>query len=118
MDFRDLIQEAEHRCLSLDDVAVFCANSAQPLETTLDNCALELAKSYAAGHVSFNAGDNLANVLFAYAADHGLIPDLMFSIYLAFDAGEFFPDKVRSPSPEERFTRPQINEILKRYAAV
>ena len=118
MNFRDLMREAEHRCLFIDDVAIFCTDSAQPLETTLDYCALELAKAYAAGNVSFDAGDNLANVLFAFAADRGSIPDLMFSVYLAFDAGEFYPDEVRSPSPEERFTRSQISEILKKYADV
>jgi hypothetical protein len=89
MDHYDRIQEAEHRCFSLDDVVVCYANSAQSLKATLDNCALELAKGYVAGHVSFNASDKL--VLFAYAADHDSIPDFMFSIYLAFDAGEFFP---------------------------
>ena len=118
VDFRDLIRESEHRCLSLDDIAAFCANSALPLEATLDSCALELAEAHAAGAVSFEAGDNFANLLFAFAANQGSIPDLMFSVYLAFDAGEFFPDELRTPSPEERFTRPQRAEILRRNGAV
>lgn len=118
MDFRELMQEANIRCLVREDVAMFFQNSALPLEATLDRCALELAEAYAAGAVSFEAGDNLANLLFAVAADQGSIPDLMFSVYLAFDAGEFFPDELRSPSPEERFTRPQITEILRRNGAV
>jgi hypothetical protein len=65
--------------------------------------------------VGFEAGDNLANVLFGYAAQHVAIPDLLFSVFLAFDAGEFYPDDIHSPSPEERFTRPQIRVILEAY---
>jgi hypothetical protein len=118
MNFCDLMQEAERRCLFPEDIEAFCADSPLPLEATLDGCALELAKSYAAGNVSFDAGDNLANVLFAFAASRDSIPELMFSVYLAFDAGEFYPDEIRTPSPEERFTRPQISEILRKYAAV
>jgi hypothetical protein len=117
MNFHDLIKEAEHRCLSLEDVATFCKDSVQPLDDTLDTCALELAKAYVAGTISFDTGDNLANVLFAFGAQQESLPELMFSVYLAFDAGEFYPDEIRSPSPEERFTRPQITEIVARYAA-
>jgi hypothetical protein len=88
------------------------------LPAGLDCCALELAQTYATGKVSFDAADNLANILFAFAAQRDSIPDLMMSIFLAFDAGEFYPDDIRSPSPEERFTRPQINEILRKHVNV
>jgi hypothetical protein len=54
--------------------------------------------------VSYDAGDNLANVLFAYAVQNVAIPDVLFSVFRAFDAGEFYPDEIRYPSPEERFT--------------
>ncbi len=99
MDFSALLQEAENRCLLLEDVAMFCANSAQPLESTLNNCALALAKAYSAGNASFDACDNLANVLFAFAADHGSIPDIMFSVYLAL---------MRASSTLMRFVLPHL----------
>lgn len=112
MEFLDLIREAATRQLSLAEIALYCEVSAEPTAQRLENCALELAREYAAGNVNYEAGDNLANVLFAYAAQNVAIPSVLFSIFQAFDAGEFYPDEIRSPSPEERFTRPQINAIL------
>jgi hypothetical protein len=115
MEFQDLINEAENRRLSLKDIAAFCSASKLPAEARLESCALVLARAYASGSVDFAIGDDLANVLFGYAAQHTAIPDLLFSVFLAFDAGEFYPDDIRSPSPEERFTRPRIRDILEAY---
>lgn len=115
MEFVDLIQEAAKRQLSLADIALYCELFAVSTAQRLENCAIELARGYAAGSVSYEAADNLANVLFAYAAQNVAIPAVLFSVFQAFDAGEFYPDEIRSPSPEERFTRPQINAILKDY---
>jgi hypothetical protein len=115
MEFPELIREAATRQLSLTDVALYCDVARQPMTQRLETCALELARGYASGAVSYEAGDNLANVLFGFAAEHVAIPDLLFSVFQAFDAGEFYPDEIRSPSPEERFTRPQINTILAAY---
>lgn len=111
MEFLDLIREVATRQLSLTDVELYCETSAVPTAQRLENCALELAREYASGRVSYEAGDNLANALFAYAAQNGALPDVLFSVFQAFDAGEFYSDDIRSPSPEERFTRPQINAI-------
>ncbi|WP_070249369.1 hypothetical protein [Duganella phyllosphaerae] len=115
MEFQELVQEAAKRMLTLDDIALYCAASKLPMGERLDGCALELARQYAAGRVDFEAGDNLVNVLFGFASQHVEIPDLLFAVFLAFDAGEFYPDEIRSPSPEERFTRPQINAALAEY---
>lgn len=115
MEFQELIQEAAKRSLTLDDIALYCAASELPMIERLDGCALELARRYASGRVDFEVGDNLANVLFGFSAQHVAIPNLLFSVFLAFDAGEFYPDAIRSPSPEERFTRPQINAALAEY---
>jgi hypothetical protein len=112
MEFPDLIREAATRQLSLADIALYCEVSGLPTAQRLEACALELARGYASGSVSYEAGDNLANVLFGFAAQHMAIPDLLFSVFQAFDAGEFYPDEIRSPSPEDRFTRPQIDAIL------
>lgn len=115
MEFLDLIREAATRQLSLSDIALYCEVSSVPAAQRLENCALELARGYAAGSVSYEAGDNLANVLFAYAAQNVAVHAMLFSVFQAFDAGEFYPDEIRSPSPEERFTRLQINAILTAY---
>ncbi|WP_157178737.1 hypothetical protein [Herbaspirillum rubrisubalbicans] len=102
--------------MSLEDIGVFCALSDLPMDVRLNNCALELAKAYADGGVNFAVGDEVANVLFGYAAQQGAISDFLFDVFLAFDAGEFYPDSMtRSPSPEERFTRSGIATILKKY---
>lgn len=112
MEFLELIRESAKRQLSLADIALYCEVSGLPTAKRLETCALELARGYASGSVSYDAGDNLANVLFGFAAQHVVIPDLLFAVFQAFDAGEFYPDEIRAPSPEERFTRPQIKAIL------
>ena len=115
MEFVDLIREAAKRQLSLADIALYCDFSAVPTAQRLENCALELARGYADGSVSYEAGDNLANVLFAFSSQNVAIPAMLFSVFQAFYAGEFYPDEIRSHSPEERFTRSQINAILTDY---
>jgi len=52
------------------------------------------------------------NDVFAYASMKTIVPQFMFSVFQAFDAGEHCPDAIRVLSPEERFTRPLIAEIL------
>jgi hypothetical protein len=40
-------------------------------------------------------------------------PKLFWDVFLAFDAGEFFPNDDRSIDPVEAFTRPQIAKIVR-----
>jgi hypothetical protein len=57
-------------------------------------------------------------VLFGYACQNvaclpgTTLPAYMESVFLAFDAGEVYPNGIRDLSAEERFTRPMVAAIL------
>jgi hypothetical protein len=112
MKLSELLQTAGNQNPTLSDVEAYCAHSGLALSAALDAASRSVARQYAAGALGFRAGDAVMNTLFAYASTKGTIPDFMFSVFQAFDAGESYPDKIRDPTPEERFTRPQIAAIL------
>ena len=94
------------------DIDSYCAGSGLTLAGALDSIARAVARRYAAGTLRFTAADSVMNYVFAYGSTKAEIPAFMFSVFQAFDAGEFYPDAIRDPSPEERFTRPRITFIL------
>ncbi len=119
MTYDDLIERAKTGPVTVAQIDAFCAHASQSIGESLNACALKLARDYSARAVDFDTADVLANALFAFAASSGAsIPDLMFSIFLAFDAGEFYPDEIRDASPEDRFTRPEIERILAAHRAL
>ncbi|MCB9879082.1 MAG: hypothetical protein H6835_15915 [Planctomycetes bacterium] len=76
--------------------------------------AVRLARCCLAGELTFEAADAAANALYSWMLDDCVergFPEPAFSIFTAFDAGEF----VRDPAdgdPVERFTRPALRRIL------
>jgi hypothetical protein len=80
--------------------------------------ALEIAEKYQAGELSYTVCDGLVNDLWRAMLD-GLpksgasVPEPFYSIYLAFDAGEYFHTKDRSDDPVADHTDPQIADILR-----
>jgi hypothetical protein len=114
MTVDEIIVAARDRKLEPQDVDAFCVAFDLSLAASLDVVARAIATRYQAGTLDYSSGDDAMNTLFAYAATQATIPGFFFSVFQAFDAGEFYPDAVREPSPEERFTRPQIRAILGR----
>ena len=100
------------------DVDAMCASVGGEKAEALNSLALDRARRYSAGTVAYTVADAIINNIFAYCSSIIAIllgrtmPEPMFSVFLAFDAGEFSPDKILDPTPEERFTRPQIAAIL------
>jgi len=79
-----------------------------------------VAHEYHAGRLSFEDADCAMNHLFAFAFSnlpHGL-PEYAMDVFLAFDDGEFHhsgdSDDV---TPEDKYTRPQIQAIMDRELA-
>jgi hypothetical protein len=97
---------------SRQSIEVYHVASGLALGDALDAIARAVARRYAAGSLGFAVADTIMNDVFAYASMKTIVPPFMFSVFRAFDAGEFYPDAIRAPSPEERFTRPLIAEIL------
>jgi hypothetical protein len=112
MTLDDMLCAAEDRHLTLNEIAAYCAQSNASASNALDTASRVVARRYLDGNLSFGVGDVVMTSLFGYGAQNGVLPDLMHSVFLAFDAGEFYPDNIREPSPEERFTRAQVAKIL------
>jgi hypothetical protein len=75
--------------------------------------AANLAESFHVGRRSFDFCDAVANELFVYFIERGgdSRTDLYWPVFLAFDAGEFTRSG-EDDDPVERYTRPQIAEIV------
>jgi hypothetical protein len=72
-----------------------------------------VARHYANKDFSFDFADTVMNHLFAYVCRQETFPAVLWSIYLAFDRGEYYhPDEDHELHPSERYTRPMIAEIL------
>jgi hypothetical protein len=118
MSIDDLLRALTTRPLTVADIETYCAQSNLPLTVALDAAAKTVARRYLSGELTYTAGDMVMNLLFGFvcrrvvAEDGFEIPRFMNAVFLAFDAGEFYPDSIRSPTPEERFTRPQIEALL------
>jgi hypothetical protein len=78
-----------------------------------DQIALFLARGFQASELSFAFCDAVINDL------HGIItsadehrPEFFWSVYLAFDEGEYYHGNNREEDPVEVYTRPMISRVL------
>lgn len=118
MSLDELLNIARTRRPEAREIEAHCRARDESVSSTLDADARAVAVRYAAGEIDFNTGDSIMNAFFAYAVTQaereGGIPQDMFEVFRAFDAGEFYPDAIREPNPEERFTKPLVNAFLMR----
>jgi hypothetical protein len=79
-----------------------------------DDLAANLAKRYAAGEISFEEGDDIANQLWVLMIRRGGgWSHLLAEVYGAFDDGEW-SHFGKSDDPVREFTDPAITEIVSR----
>jgi len=91
--------------------------SCLPPETDLyefyNALALRIAKLFLEDSISFETADAAINHLNTIWLDDAIktdFPEPAYSVYLAFDAGEYSID---DNDPVERYTRPELNRLLK-----
>lgn len=79
--------------------------------------AMAVARLFIEGQRDFHYGDAVMNTLFSDMVDLSLnadMPEPAFSIYLAFDAGEYrHPGDGQDERPWEKWTRPALERILR-----
>lgn len=88
-----------------------CANTSE----LLDRLARHIAESYCAGNWSFEDADGAMNHLWAFLSFQKdcEIPPYFYSVYDAFDAGEYYHSgDSRDASPEQLYTKPLIAKIV------
>jgi len=113
-----LIQQAVAGKISRTDAESFC--TAEGIEIgQLYNCiGLVIAKRFDAGTISYHDGDTAMNSVFSMMVEDASrfgdgfeFSEPVFSIYCAFDSGEY--DHGDGEDPVERYTRPQIQGLIR-----
>jgi hypothetical protein len=84
-----------------------------------DVIALKLAQDFHSGQQPFWFCDDVINCLQGIIAQSGEeFTELFWDVFLAFDAGEFYPKGKPRKDPIETYTRPAITSILEKYKRV
>jgi len=116
--FEEIVAQTVRWNLSDEDVATFCEAEGLRREDLWNRVAVTIAKRFAAGTMSFDDADAAMNAIDAEMIEDALqvgngyvYPEPAFSIYEAFDAGEF--DRGDGVDPVENYTRPRLAEILR-----
>jgi hypothetical protein len=95
----------------IDDWAWRCGMSVGHF---LDECAIRLARCFAAGELSFDFCDAVVNDLYGVCVHKRLMnfPIEFWQVYEAFDAGEFHRSADQSDDPIAEHTIPMIWKFL------
>jgi hypothetical protein len=107
------------RCDSepLTDAAIAPFLVGKSREEFCDVFSRRIAQEYAADRMSFDTADAAMNRLFAFAylGDDDFLPAYSREVFEAFDEGEYrHSEDPPGSDPEQKYTRPQILEIVAR----
>lgn len=82
-----------------------------------DRIAIYLARGFYRSKLDFTFCDGIVNDVHAIitrADEHR--PELFWEVFLAFDAGEVYPNNDRSRDPVEVYTRPLIAKVVEKHS--
>jgi len=103
--------------LSNADIERWSADLAIPRLALYDLLALRLAHGFYQNEFPFSFCDCVVNDI------HGVItvadenrPDLFWSVFLAFDEGEYYHGNNRNEDPVAKYTRPLIAQIVEKHS--
>lgn len=113
MTLDDLIRKAVDESFDAAEVAAFCKEQAMTQAEFADVVSRSVATRYDSGELDFGFCDGVMNQLFGFAMKECEMPPYAFSVFLAFDEGEYYhPKDSRDTDPEQLYTRPAIAKIL------
>ena len=116
--WEDMIDKARHGPLDKTEVEAFCAREGITVTAFCDGLALRVAMGFAEGRLDYEYCDWVMNHLetLMVCQYDDVLPPLAFSIWEAFDEGEYVhPGDASEPQPEALYTRPRILEILAKH---
>lgn len=109
---QQLAEKSDASELTETDVETYAAAQGLTTGQVYDALALHLATGYAENTLTYEFCDSAINFVMGLTAYS--VPDLAWSVYSAFDEGEFHHDNdSRDTDPAEKYTRPLIEKILK-----
>ena len=108
--------DARRTKINKEMVSDWCSKTRLTREALYDSIALILAKGFQSGEFDFLFCDHVVNDL------HTIIdlrndshPEFFYNVFLAFDEGEYYHAHDGTVDPVEKYTRPQIADILRKY---
>lgn len=94
------------------DFILSCVGSERELPEFYNLLSLEVARLFMEGTLPFDSADAAMNTIYELWIGDVVVEDLLepaYSIYLAFDAGEY---SVEGGDSVERYTKPELRRIL------
>ncbi|MBV4473428.1 hypothetical protein N8H74_04800 [Pseudomonas sp. B2M1-30] len=99
------------------ELGVMCEHLQIDSRDLLNQLAISVARLFITGSRDFHSCDEVMNTVISDIVDlsmHADMPLPAFSIYQAFDAGEYWhSDDDRDVFPWEKWTRPELERILR-----
>ena len=119
IDISTLIQQAIGGDIKRDDAYSYCKANNTDISALWNSMALFIAKAFHKCEMNYEDADRAMNSIWlqivvdmeALGNDYEF-PELAYSIYCAFDEGEF--DHGDGDDPVEKYTKPTIEKIIKK----
>lgn len=125
MSIKALVESAitQEAVPSIMEILSYCNAEQVSHESFFNYFSLELARGFHEQRYAYDDCDALMNQVFGmmtttlfFGADINT-PEPAFSIFLAFDSGEYHrPHDLSHENPVEKYTRPRVAKILKASA--
>lgn len=116
-----ILAELSKGILSGNQVADILNNPIEFPTGVIEKISLETALKYWNGRINYEEGDSIINNIYTfwvtneYYFKNYKFPDIAWECYDAFDAGEYYRENdAKSINPTEKYTKPLIEELLKR----
>ena len=115
-----LMRKAADHPLTDADIEAACRYLALSLSALFDAISRRVVEGYSSGELDFEFCDGVMNCLYGRLMTRDEpMPDYTYSVFLAFDEGEYqHQGDPEDSSPEELYTKPMIAEILASDAQV
>jgi prepilin-type processing-associated H-X9-DG protein len=106
--------------LESEEIIDYCTANNLNFVAFCNEILIHLSKVYLSGKVNYSFADGVANNIHDFmVSDHYLdsnnntLSDPAYSIYLAFDAGEYYrKEDDKNIEPHVKYTNPQLEAIL------
>ncbi len=117
----EILFELSKEILCTDIIVNLFKNSQDHGTQLIEKLSLELALQFWNGQISYEEGDLIINILLSISEKFNQahfqeyeFSTIAWDCYLAFDAAFYHKDDDQTVDPSEKYTKPQIEIILKK----
>jgi hypothetical protein len=117
VELKELSVKAEAEGLTLSDLVPICERFGATPHDVLNELSVAVAEGYLQGSLPYDFCDRVMNGIINAVVEAGMTndtPQPAFSLYQAFDQGEWF--RINDPpatDPSEKYTKHVVEEIMR-----